>query len=228
MRVIFGEFTLDSATRQLHQGGRERHLSPKAFDLLALLIRHRPGVVDKEALRDALWPGTNVVDANLNNLAAEVRSVLGDDAQKPRFLRTVHRVGYAFCAEAVDADEAGPSVTRSGGATSGPRAWLVWQDRPIVLADGERTLGRDPTCDVWIDVPGVSRRHAAIRVAASAATPSASIEDLASTNGTFVDGRAVQGRVTLADGQSIRMGEAAMTFRLWGASGVATKRIRKR
>jgi DNA-binding winged helix-turn-helix (wHTH) protein len=69
----FAEFRLDLEARQLHRGREERHLSPKAFDLLAILIAHRPGVVDKDALRDRLWPGTNVVDANLNNLASEIR-----------------------------------------------------------------------------------------------------------------------------------------------------------
>src|SRR5687767_9913079 len=88
VRARFDGFTLDAKTRQLRQGDRELHLSPKAFDLLALLLAHRPGVVSKETLRDRLWGTTTVVDANLNNLVSEIRSALGDDPNQPRYLRT--------------------------------------------------------------------------------------------------------------------------------------------
>jgi DNA-binding winged helix-turn-helix (wHTH) protein len=214
MKTTFGAFTLDSATRQLFRGGTELHLSPKAFDLLAILLAHRPGVVDKEALRDRLWPGTNVVDANLNNLASEVRSALDDDAQQPKFIRTVHRVGYAFCGEA--------SEERNAKAS---RVFLVWGDRRILLREGSQTIGRDPECAIWIDAPGVSRRHARFGVADGGAT--VTIEDLDSTNGTFVDGKRVR-QVTLTDSQTIRVGDASLTFRSWSDAGVATKRIRSR
>src|SRR6188768_1984119 len=127
MTVTFGEFTLDTGTRQLLRGSEhaEVHLSPKAFDLLAILVASRPGVVTKESLRDRLWPGTNVVDANLNNLASEIRAALGDDSQQPRYLRTVHRVCYAFCGQA---EEHRPVA--SDDAES--RLWLVYDGRSIV------------------------------------------------------------------------------------------------
>jgi DNA-binding winged helix-turn-helix (wHTH) protein len=225
MKLSFADFTIDPATRQLHRGGEELHLSPKAFDLLSILVAQRPGVVSKEILRDRLWPGTNVVDANLNNLASEIRSALGDDPQQPRFLRTVHRVGYAFCGAATEAP-ATPS-DRS------PRVWLVWNERTIVLKEDAQTLGRDPECAIWIDAPGVSRRHARIRLDAdvnatsAGSVPTAVLEDLDSTNGTFVDGRRIRRPVTLEDGQSIRIGQATLTFRAWSAAGQATKRIRR-
>ncbi len=219
--VRFGDFTLDSATRQVRRGDEERHLSPKAFDLLAMLIAHRPGVVDKDALRDRLWPGTNVVDANLNNLVSEIRSALDDDPQQPRFLRTVHRVGYAFCGTA--SEDGAPAESDRH-----PRVWLVWKDRTIALDEANMTLGRDPTCAAWIDVPGVSRRHACIRLVSDDSGTTATIEDLDSTNGTFVDGRRVRRPVPLRDGQSIRIGEATLTFRAWSAAGEPTKRIRRR
>jgi len=218
VRVSFGDFSLDSDTRELQQGARTIHLSPKAFDLLLLLLEKRPGVVDKETIREKLWPGTNVVDANLNNLASEIRSALGDDSQQPRFLRTVHRVGYAFC---------GTVEAPAGEAPSG-KMFLVWGERRILLTSQTQTIGRDPECAVWIDVPGVSRRHARIRLAQTGTSATAVLEDLDSTNGTFVDGKRVTKSVTLADGQSIRVGEATLTFRAWAEAGGVTKRIRRR
>ena len=218
MKLTFGDFSLDSATRELQQGGRALHLSPKAFDLLVLLLERRPGVVDKETIREKLWPGTNVVDANLNNLASEIRSALGDDSQQPRFVRTVHRVGYAFCG-AVE-------VPAAEGASPG-RMFLVWDERRILLTAKTQTIGRDPECAVWVDVPGVSRRHARIRLDPAGASVAAVLEDLDSTNGTFLDGKRISKPMTLQDGQSIRVGEATLTFRAWSEAGGITKRIRK-
>jgi DNA-binding winged helix-turn-helix (wHTH) protein len=219
--VRFGDFTLDPATRQLHRDGREVHLSPKAFDLLATLIARRPGVVDKESLREVLWPGTNVVDANLNNLASEIRAALDDDPQAPRFLRTAHRIGYAFCGVAMDDRE--PAADRLPA-----RGWLMWKDRTFALIDALTTLGRDPHSAVRIDAPGVSRRHASIRMTGEGERAVAVIEDLASTNGTFVNGRRIREPLALEDGQTVDIGEATLTFRAWSSAGAPTKKIRRR
>lgn len=221
MRVRFDAFTLDLDTRQLSRGDEQLRLSRKAFDLLAILLAHRPGVVEKETLRDRLWGGTSVVDANLNNLASEIRLVLQDDPQHPKFLRTVHRVGYAFCGTAIDDRAAAPAADRA------PRCWLVWKDRTLVLGEGSTLIGRDPECAIWIEVPGVSRRHAALTVASDGSSTTAVIEDLGSTNGTFVDGRRVTRPVTLHDGDSIGIGEATLTFRTFSSADAPTKRIKR-
>src|SRR6201993_471020 len=92
----FGEFVLDSETRQLLRACQPRHVSPKAFHLLEVLVSSRPRVWSKRELQDLLWPDTTVVEANLPNLVAEVRAALEDDPQRPRYLRTVHRYGYGF------------------------------------------------------------------------------------------------------------------------------------
>jgi hypothetical protein len=179
------------------------------------LVARRPAVVTKEALRDLLWPGTTVVDANLNNLASEIRGALGDDALRPQYIRTAHRVGYSFCGIAVEEEQ----------PTSQPRGWLLWKDRTIPLTESSVLLGRDPRCAVWVEAPGVSRRHASIRLAGEGAAARAQIEDLASTNGTLVDGRAITGPTDLADGQEIGIGEATLTYRSVASVGVPTKKI---
>ena len=221
MRLRFGPFTLDSDTRQLRREGEELHLSRKAFDLLAILLEHRPGVVDIQALRERLWPGTSVVDANLNNLASEIRTVLADDPQHPAFLRTVHRVGYAFCGVAAD-ETSSPGPAPPDRA---PRFWLIGKDRNVVIAESRMVIGRDPECDIWIDDPGLSRRHASIRLVADGSQPTAVIEDLKSTNGTFVEGRRVTTPVPLVDGDVIRIGDAQLTFRTSASVSAPTRRI---
>ena len=89
-----------------------------------------------------------------------IRQALADDAREPRFIRTAHRFGYAFCADARDADERRPAGGRSGAE---PR--LVWGDRVLSLRAGENVLGRDKTAAVLLDAPTVSRSHAELDAA---------------------------------------------------------------
>ena len=221
MRVRFGVFVLDVDARQLTRAGEPLHLSPKAFDLLTMLVEQRHVVVEKAALRQRLWPDVHVVDAALTNLIAEIRGVLREGTAESPFLRTVHGVGYAFAGEATEEPhERAPETPRA------TPFWLVWNDRPIVLAPGDHIVGRDAACGVWVDAEGVSRRHARIRVPADSGPQGATIEDLSSTNGTYVQGRRVTGETRLDNGDRIRMGNATLVFRAWKSADAPTKRIR--
>jgi DNA-binding winged helix-turn-helix (wHTH) protein len=224
VKIRFAEFTLDSDTRQVRgQTHGEVRLSTKAFDLLRILIERRPKVVDKSALHALIWPSTFVVDANLSVLVAEIRKALDDDPQDPRFIRTVHGVGYAFSGAAV---EQGGRRSPAPGQQP-PRAWLLWNQRTIALTEGDNILGRAPDCDVCLEAPGVSRRHALIRVPAGAASPT--VEDLASTNGTLVNNAAITRRRALEDGDLIQVGAVDLTLRISPVRPIAeTERIPRR
>lgn len=210
MKVVFERFTFDSETRELLDNARRVHVSPKAFDLLLALLERRPGVVTKSELQDRLWSGTFVSDASLSVIVAEVRQALEDDPREPRFVRTVHRVGYAFCGTAVEVARR-PGSHRDGSREGVFRHWLAWNDRTLPLAEGENLVGRDPRCTAWIDASGVSRRHARITIGAGRAV----IEDLASSNGTFVGGARIDTPRELSDGDVIELGSATVSFRLW-------------
>ena len=219
MRVRFGPFTVDTEARQLLRETSGLHLSTKAFDLLCGLVEHRPKVLDKAALHARLWPDTYVVDGNLNVLVAEIRRVLDDDAREPRFIRTVHGVGYAFCGE----------VSEEAPARSGAKAmpcWLVSGGRTYRLSDGDSLVGRDPDCDVWLDSPSVSRRHA--RIAVDGAARSVWLEDLDSKNGTFKGDAPVDGRIELAHGDVLTFGSVEVTLHSWHAVAAETKRIARK
>jgi DNA-binding winged helix-turn-helix (wHTH) protein len=220
MRVAFDRFVLDSASRELSAGGTPLHLSPKAFDLLALLIERRPAVVTKAEIQDLVWPDTFVEDANLSVLIADIRRVLEDDPRSPTFIRTVHGRGYAFCGKTTD--PSGLAVPR-GAAPSG-RFWLVWREQTRPLADGLTVIGRDPGCEIWIDARGVSRRHARIAVTSGTAT----VEDLQSTNGTFVGRQKLSAPRELADGDTIGLGPETVTFRMWSEGPPPTEPVRRR
>jgi DNA-binding winged helix-turn-helix (wHTH) protein len=204
MRLKFGDFVLDPGTRQLRRGEEERHLGPKAFELLELLLRNRPNVLSKERLHDRLWPGTFVSGSTLATVVGEIRAALDDDPASPRCLRTVHGVGYAFCGNASEEETAAPAPAVRLSFR------LLFEDREITLRPGENLVGRVDEGVLWIDSPSVSRRHARIRVEGGQAT----LEDLGSKNGTFWRGQRVSAPVELSDGDEIRLGKVPLILRI--------------
>jgi DNA-binding winged helix-turn-helix (wHTH) protein len=210
MRFRFGNCVLDGETRQLRRGAEVIPLSRKGFQFLVLLLEERPRALPKDEIHERLWPGTFISDGTLTSLVAEARMAIGDDAQEPRFIRTVHRFGYAFSGAAEA--ERGSHVRRRA-----PRlAWrLFWGTREIALEQGETVLGRDPAATVLVDHKSVSREHARIRLLAENAT----LEDLGSKNGTFLGGKRLTGIAPLSDGDEIRIGSVSMTLRVFPLSG---------
>jgi DNA-binding winged helix-turn-helix (wHTH) protein len=98
-RYRFAAVTLDASARRLEVDGEARHLEPKAFDLLLLLIEARQRAVSKDELLDRIWPGRVVVEGALKRSIGLIRQALDDDPKAPRFIRTVHGVGYQFVGE---------------------------------------------------------------------------------------------------------------------------------
>jgi DNA-binding winged helix-turn-helix (wHTH) protein len=200
----FGDFTLDHDIRQLFLGKSELHLSPKAFELLAVLLANRSRAVSKAELQQRLWPSTFVEESNIAGLIAEVRRALRDSASSPVFVRTVYGFGYRFVGD-VTVDTA---ATRS--ASPRVKLCVVLANREIVLMDGANVIGREPDATIQIDARGVSRHHARILVSNGHAT----LEDLGSKNGTHVNGRRMTTSARLADGDEIRLGGVSLTFRI--------------
>jgi len=198
----FGTFELDSQRRQLRRGAQDLHLTPKAFDLLSLLVEAAPRVVPKSELHQRLWPTGVVTDATLVGLVKEIRRVLEDADPQAPLIRTAHRVGYAFDAP----------VTR---APLAPRLshWLIVGERRIALTEGENIIGRDPEVNVWLDFATVSRRHARLVVTNTGAV----LEDLGSKNGTNLEGTRITDAQPLRNGQQFACGRLNVTYRESGA-----------
>jgi DNA-binding winged helix-turn-helix (wHTH) protein len=200
----FGPFSLDSRTRQLLRDDREVTLSPKAFQLLLLLVENRSRAMSRHELHEQLWPSTFVLETNLAGLVAEIRRALADTADKPSFIRTMHRFGYRFIGTVYEADglvDSGETVVK---------CWLVWEAKQVPLMEGENIVGRGTDASVWIDAAGVSRHHARIVVRPGQAT----LEDLGSKNGTYVGADRVTLPRLLADGDQLRLGSVVITFRV--------------
>ena len=210
MRLHFGDVVFDPEARQLWRRGDLVRVPPKVFQLLEVLIAERPNAVSRDALHRHLWPDTHVSEANLANLVADLREALGDDAKRPRLLRTVQRFGYAFQGEAL------PESPETPGRDSMYR--IIWGDREIALREGANLLGRDPDAVLWLDVYSVSRQHARITIQGDEAV----LEDLDSKNGTFVGGRRVHGPESVKDGDAIRVGTVTMTLRRFDSASTRT------
>lgn len=208
--MAFGDFVVDDGARQVLRAGVVVHLSPKAFDLLVTLIQARPTVLPKADLHARLWPDVFVSDASLAMVVAEVRAALGENARESRWVRTVHRHGYAFQ----------ESVRDVAGSTAAPvSCWLVTDKGEIPLVTGENVVGRDPRAQVWIDAPSVSRQHARVTVESSRVT----VEDLGSKNGTFLRSARLDAVTALTDGDEVRFGSVSATFRAWAADPTRTE-----
>jgi DNA-binding winged helix-turn-helix (wHTH) protein len=197
----FASYTLDLDTRQLTRHDRALPLSPKAFQLLAALLQERPKVLSKDDLQHRLWPDTFVAEANLSNLVAEIRAALGDRGRSPKWVRTAHGVGYAFCGNAVTMGSAGEGSTQT-------ICWLEWGRRRFPMGIGRHVIGRDPDVDIRLEGSTVSRRHASIVITEHSAV----LEDFGSKNGTRRGSQHVTAPVLLNDGDAIHIGSVLVTF----------------
>ena len=130
----------------------------------------------------------------------------GGGARAPGFLRTVYGYGYAFCGAAGASRRDGSSPTVSDQVFR-----LLWGQREVALAEGENVLGRGTDSLVWIDAQSVSRRHARLTIASGLAT----LEDLGSKNGTFVNGIRRSSPVALRDADELRIGSIPMTLKVY-------------
>jgi hypothetical protein len=200
VKARFDQFEIDSQTRQLTRARGD----PLVTEGVCRLVRphreapetwcRRPTCSARSGPRSSWSKGTSTY------WSARSGAQLGDDAQEQRFIRTVHGVGYAFCAKATNIDRGAPA--------EGPPPVSGCRGRPaFALAEGDTIIGRDPRSQVWLDHSGVSRRHAQIRMAGLERPV---LTDLGSTNGTFVHGERVDGQHRSRTATSIKVGSVTV------------------
>ncbi|MFJ9543810.1 alpha/beta fold hydrolase [Streptomyces sp. NPDC101225] len=117
----FGAYELDLTRHQLRRAGESVHVEPRALDLLCHLVAHRDRVVTKNELLDEVWGDRFVSEAALTTALRTARLAVGDTGSRQQVIRTVHRRGYQFVAEAT-AVAGGPSAAsvQQGGAEPPP------------------------------------------------------------------------------------------------------------
>ena len=152
----FGEFRLDAEKHRLLREGEIVAVTPKAVEILRLLVE-RPGrLVERDELMNSVWRDVAVEDGNLTVTISMLRKVLGENDHGRKFIETVPRLGYKFVADVREVVEEVPSLV------------VEKQTLSRLVIDEEITLGRrsaDPASHLHS-----SSRRKAMTIAATAGT----------------------------------------------------------
>ncbi len=138
--VRFGAFEANLHSGELRKNGVKLKLSEQPFQLLTILLHHPGQVVERQELRQQLWPADTFVDFEhgVNAAVKRLREVLEDSADNPRFIETLPRHGYRFiCPVESLGTTAGEAVAKPGfrSSESPPplRAGMLhWWRRPAI------------------------------------------------------------------------------------------------
>lgn len=149
----FDTVEIDLVGRRLLRAGIEQPLEPKAFAVLALLAGQPGRAFSRDELLDAVWGHRHITPGTLNRVVTLIRHALGETAEQPRYLHTVHGLGYRFDA-AVEAVSAAPGaidrapapapvqlplpVPASGESEAPPEAQAADAVEPLTAGEGSR------------------------------------------------------------------------------------------
>src|SRR5262245_10816481 len=239
-----GAWTVRPDLCRLEADGQGTALEPKAMGVLLCLAGHAPQVVTREQFIEAVWNGRIVTDEVLSRAISLLRSVLADDAQDPRYIRTVPRVGYALAAPV---EVLAPPVSESSGSAHPNRrgwivggaiaavaalvaAWYGWSHRTAPAATvrlavlplastSDAALADGLTEDLTVSlarVPGIRivARNSALRFKSGDADLAEAADALGASHLLTGSVRAADGRVRL----SVHLAEAASGTEIWAES----------
>src|SRR6476646_4345283 len=113
--VTFGPFTFDPDNHLLRRGADQIAAPPRVLGVLDLLLERAGDLVPRQELIDRVWKEAFVTDTSLAEAVSGLRQLLGDDAQAPTYIQTVHRRGYRFVAPV---------------EVVGPKAWPALEPPP--------------------------------------------------------------------------------------------------
>src|SRR4030095_5131012 len=107
----FGPFRVVAAERVRLRDGRPEPLTPKAFDVLLMLLESSGHIVEKHELMNRVWADSFVEEGNLKVTVSVLRKVLEQGAGEHQFIETVPRRGYRFAADVRELSDGGPELT---------------------------------------------------------------------------------------------------------------------
>ncbi len=109
----FGPFVLDPSERLLARAGQPVPITPKAFDMLVLLVERRGHLLQKKEIIQAIWPDSFVEEGNLCVTVSLLRKTLGGNHEH-KYIETVSKRGYRFVAEVNEVIEPAPRLPQTG------------------------------------------------------------------------------------------------------------------
>jgi DNA-binding winged helix-turn-helix (wHTH) protein/Flp pilus assembly protein TadD len=132
----FGPFRIDPPERLLTSQGHSIAVTPKAFDVLVILIQRSGRLVEKSQLMEAVWGGSFVEEGNLAVAISTLRKALGDDLGKERrYIQTIAKRGYRFVGDVREVADpeiqsSSPQAVEIAVAAPDPAAQIVTPTRP--------------------------------------------------------------------------------------------------
>jgi DNA-binding winged helix-turn-helix (wHTH) protein/tetratricopeptide (TPR) repeat protein len=179
---VFGSFQLDVANASLRRAKQALVLTPKAFNVLRYLVEHAGQLVTRDELWRAVWPGVVVTEAALTVCVGEIRKALRDEPKTPRYIETVHRLGYRFIAgvstqpvQISDSGVQGQDLRRTRSRQSSNSHFVgretelaqlhQWLElalagaRQIVFVTGEPGIGKTTLVEQFLQPEQVSREE---------------------------------------------------------------------
>jgi DNA-binding winged helix-turn-helix (wHTH) protein/tetratricopeptide (TPR) repeat protein len=161
----FRPFRLDVRNQALWKGPERLALMPKPFAVLAHLVEHAGHLVTQDELLSAVWPDTFVQPEVLRKHILEIRRVLDDRADAPRFVATLPKRGYTFIAPVTDLDTQRPeramttaTIDRAPALPGRAEPLAQLRDgithalagtRAMVFVTGEPGIGKTTLVDAW-------------------------------------------------------------------------------
>ncbi len=157
--LSFGPFGIDLANATLWRGHDRLALKPKSFAVLQTLLERPQQLVTKEELLAIHWEDVAVGEAVLKTCIGEIRQALGESAQQPTFIETVHRRGYRFIGTLIPATPTpGSSTTHPFVGREAELATLLgwWEaakqgNRHLIFVAGEPGIGKTSLVNAFLD-----------------------------------------------------------------------------
>jgi len=115
----FGSYRLNAAQKLLLRDGAAVPLTPKAVEVLVLLVERAGQVVSKEEIFRRVWPGTAVVEGNLTQTIFMLRKALGENGAEAAHIETIPKVGYRFA-----------TLVQAPGRPDEIRSHAIWPPAP--------------------------------------------------------------------------------------------------
>ncbi|WP_266180223.1 ATP-binding protein [Dyella humicola] len=168
----FANVVVDAWAHRVTRDGREITVEPKAFAVLLKLLAHPGQLIGRDDLLDAVWGHNFVTPSTLSRVIAHLRRAMADDAEQPRYIQTVHGLGYRFIAplseqQAEQAEEPAPALSFVPPA----RARLPQRADPLIGRDDDITqlghLLQDGRLVTVAGAGGIGKTQAALEVARS-------------------------------------------------------------
>jgi DNA-binding winged helix-turn-helix (wHTH) protein/tetratricopeptide (TPR) repeat protein len=141
-----GEVEVDLGRYELRRRGRRIKLEKKPMELLIFLVGRREQMVSREEIVKKLWRSDLFIDTekNVNNVVRKLRTALGDNAERPRFLETVVGKGYRFVGpvRVIDAKYPVSDPGRNSAATDSRKDGSEWREHSSIAVMPLLLLGK--------------------------------------------------------------------------------------